>query len=370
MNDYPYDAAPPPERDIPHAKPAPTRKGPGCGFWLLLLGVVFFAFISLVLFVTLVASGSKRVAGSPGGTPYLEDSVSGNTRSAQKILLVPIHGIILDRPDGGFGPLRPGLVTQVTDVLKLAREDADIKAVLLDIDSPGGGITDSDVLHNEISRFKTETGKPVVALLRDIAASGGYYVAAAADKIVAHRTTLTGSIGVIMPHWNIGDLLQKIGVRSDPIKSGPLKDIGSLYRESTKEEKQMLQDMIDEYQHIFVTVVHQGFTNRNVTITRKKLETYCDGRIMTGKQAKQTGFVDQLGYYNDAVAATANLAGITAGEEHVVTYQRRPGLLDALLMASPSPRPDIVKLEIEGLPKFHTPRFMYLWTVNPDLANE
>lgn len=369
MADYHYDDPPLPERDVPRAKHVPAKKGVGCGFWLLVAGMVFFAFTSLVLLIAVIAVAPSHVTSASGNLPYIETSVSGDKRSSQKILLVPIHGIILDAPIGGFGPPRPGLVTQVLAILKRAREDSDIKAVLLDIDSPGGGITDSDILYNEIRKFKAETGKPVVALLRDIAASGGYYVAAASDRIIAHRTTLTGSIGVIMPHWNIEDLLDKIGVRSDPIKSGKYKDIGSMYRQTTDEELKMLQDMIDEYQSLFVTVIHQGFTNRSINLTRKKLETWCDGRIMTGGQAKKLGFVDQLGYYDDAVKAVAGLAGITSGNEHVITFQRRPGFLDALLMQTQTPRPDTVKLEIEGMPKLDTPKFMYLWTINANTTN-
>ena len=347
----------------PRERAPRERRRIGCGFWLLVMGILFFGLTTLVLFLALVGVSGTRLASVSQGGLYTEAFVSGNKDSMDKILLLPIHGIILDGPAGGFGRVRTGIVRQVKDILKLARDDANIRAVLLDINSPGGGITASDVIYHEIEKFKSETGKPVVGLLRDVAASGGYYIAASAEEIVAHPTALTGSIGVIMPYWNIRDLLKKIGVRSEPIKSGQFKDMGSLARDITAEERRMLQGIVDEYLNLFVTVVHRGFTNRGVTITRKKLETYCDGRIFTAKQAMQSGFVDKLGYYEDAVSAVATKAGITPAGAHVVTYQRNPGLLDMLLMRSVSPMPDTLKLQIEGMPKFDTPRFMYLWTV-------
>jgi len=345
MADEYYSNQAGPGSPAPQAPPPRERRRTGCGFWLLLMGMLFFGFTTLIFFLAFVGVSGARIASASQTGVYTETFVSGNKDSMDKVLLLPIHGIILDTPITGVGRTRTGIVTQVKDVLRLARDDVNVRAVLLDINSPGGGITASDVIYHEIEKFKAETGKPVVALLRDVAASGGYYIAASAEEIIAHPTALTGSIGVIMPYWNIRDLLKKIGVRSEPIKSGQFKDIGSISRDITAQERQMLQGIVDEYLKIFITAVHQGFTNRGVTITRKKLETHCDGRVFTAKQAVQLGFVDKLGYYEDAVKAVTSKAG------------------DILLTRNASPMPDTLKLEIEGMPKFDTPRFMYLWTV-------
>ena len=365
-------ALPRAQRVASHA-PSPRGRRFGCAFWGLLATTILFAAISLVLLValgTVISTPGLEGAGdTSAGRRFVESTVSGNADSDRKILLIPIHGIIMDTPSEGFMRTRPGVVTTVHRMLSAAKKDASIKAVILRIDSPGGGITASDVLYHEIETFRKETGKPVVALLGDVAASGGYYVAAAAEHIVAHSTTVTGSIGVMMPLLGVQNLLEKIGVEARVIKSGELKDIGSMYRPMNAGEREMLQGMVDEYHGIFVSVVHQGFTNRGKTISRKELRKLCDGRVLTGNQAKRLGFVDALGYYEDAVNITAKKAAIPPADVHVVTYVRRPGLLDTLLINATAPQPGTMKVEIEGLPKLDSPRFMYLWTVNPAAAS-
>ena len=136
-----------------------------------------------------------------------------------------------------------------------------------------------------------------------------------------------------------------------------------MYKEIPPEERQMFQAMADEYHGIFVSKVQQGFRNRGVQRSDAEIAQYCDGRIFTGQQAKDLQFVDQLGYYEDAVAVTENRAGVPAGQAQVITYARRPGLLEALLAGPGLAEGNTVKVEIEGMPKFDGPRFMYLWTV-------
>ena len=165
------------------------------------------------------------------------------------------------------------------------------------------------MLYHELQEFHQDTNKEIVSLLGDVAASGGYYVAAASQRIVAHPTTVTGSIGVLMPLVGIEGLLDKVGVKVQPIKSGPMKDVGAMSREMTPEERAMLQGIVNEYYERFVTVVHNGMKGRNVAITLEKLKGYCDGRVFTGEQAKQIGFVDEIGYFKDAVRATCDGRG-------------------------------------------------------------
>jgi len=255
------------------------------------------------------------------------------------------------------------MVSTIREMLRAARKDTHIKALILDIDSPGGGITASDVLRHELADFQEQTGVPIICLLGDVAASGGYYVASASQYIVAHPTTVTGSIGVIMPLLGIQDLLSKIGVESRPIKSAKLKDMASSFRAMSEQERKMLQDMVDEYHRKFVSVVADGFRLRQVQISRKELDKYCDGRVFSGKQALKLGFVDEVGYMEDALAAAYRKGNIQPSASRVITYYQQPGLLGLILARMSAPQPETLTVRLEGLTTADTPRFLYLWTI-------
>jgi protease-4 len=207
--------------------------------------------------------------------------------------------------------------------LERAEKDASLKAVVLRIDSPGGSAAASHELYEQVLRVK-RSGKKVVASLGDTAASGGYYVAAAADKIVALPSTITGSIGVISTVPNLQELYRKIGYREYVFKSGAHKDMLSPSRPLTPEEEQIMQGIIEETYNQFVGVVAQG---RNLPV--ESVRRLADGRIYTGSQAKELGLVDELGGKREAIALAAELAGIK-GEPQVVEYRRVAGLLSLL----------------------------------------
>ena len=194
----------------------------------------------------------------------------------------------------------PSLMEQ----LREAGEDDGVKAVLLRINSPGGSAAASQEVGNEIDRLRKQ-GKTVVASMGDVAASGGYWIAAKADKIIADPATMTGSIGVIMETQNMQELFDKIGITPETIKSGPHKDMGSPNRPLTPEERAIMQQMVDDIYQQFVDVVAEGRKMK-----REKVLELADGRIFTGRQAKEQGLVDELGNYYDAVKLTGDLAGI------------------------------------------------------------
>lgn len=179
--------------------------------------------------------------------------------------------------------------------LKRIRKDPSILGVLLKINSPGGTVAATQEIHAELLKIK-KSGKKVVASLGDVAASGGYYVACAADKIVANPGTLTGSIGVILELWNFETLLKKIGAKTETIKSGARKDIGSYARTMTPEERQALQELIDNAYGQFFQAVSEGRK-----IPKEKLAAFADGSIFTGAQAKEAGLVDSLGGSEEAL---------------------------------------------------------------------
>lgn len=209
------------------------------------------------------------------------------------------------------------------DEINSYRDDSNVKAVLIHINSPGGGVAASQALYQAITKLRAE--KPVVASLASVAASGGYYVACAADSIVAEEGTLTGSIGVIASFLRTEELFHKIGLDVTVIKSGIYKDVGSPYREMTDEEKSYLGDLLDNVYEQFLKAINEG---RGMPMDQ--VRELAEGRLYTGEQAYQCGLVDRLGSYEDALLLAAELGGIE-GQPRVVKKHRKRSLAEAIL---------------------------------------
>ncbi|MCP4644939.1 MAG: signal peptide peptidase SppA [bacterium] len=247
----------------------------------------------------------------------------------KKVLMVDIAGVIdAQSGDGLLSGYEPSLVESVRSVIELAREDENIEAILLRIDSPGGGVTATDIVYNELMRYKEDEEVPIVAALMQMAASGGYYLACTSDRIVAHPTTLTGSISVISHHLNVEGLMGKVGVESEVIKTGDKKDMGSLFRSMTEEEKAIFQSLADDCQQRFIDVVDEGRPG----LDREQVATLADGRIFSTPQAVEAGLVDEVGYLEDAFESAKELAGLD--DASLVVYTRRGG--DAYNIYSPT----------------------------------
>lgn len=294
-------------------------KSKGALFWFIIGFSSFFALCTFVF--VLIVGGLFTIAKTvvpkdvvSNKVDLTETEISGNGEN--KIVLIPISGIISDTSAESILWQKPGIVSVVQDSLKQAAKDNGVKAVILVIDSPGGGITASDKIYNSVIRFKEKTNKSVVVCMQDMAASGGYYIAVAADKIVAHPTTITGSIGVIMPIVNFSELIGKYGIKDASIKSGKMKDIGSPLKSMLPAEEKVLNDIIMEMYTRFVTLISIG---RNMPVEQVKL--IADGRIYTGTQALQNGLVDQVGYIDDAINVAKELAGIE--EAKVIEYHKK-----------------------------------------------
>ncbi len=254
--------------------------------------------------------------GEPG-TPYREQGISGKGRD--KILLVSIDGLITEHTKEGLLRSRPSTVQEVAAQLKLARKDKSIKAVVLKVDSPGGTTTASDIIYHELTSYKDETKVKLVTMMMGLGASGGYYVALPADHILAHPTTITGSVGVIFLQPRVGGLLDKIGVGVDVNKSGLHKDMGSPFREATPEERKYTDLMVKAQARRFLDLVQK---HRN--LEPAALGITSSARVFTAQEAKDLGLLDSVGYMEDAVAKAAELAGLPK-DARVVTYRRRPG---------------------------------------------
>jgi len=224
-----------------------------------------------------------------------------------------------------------GVITQSSGIIEEIHqyeEDEGVKAIILRIDSPGGGVGPSQEIHREVLKVKSK--KKVVTSMGSVAASGGYYVACASDLIIANPGTITGSIGVLMEFTNIEELFKKIGIKGVVLKSGEHKDIGSPFREMTPEEKKIIQGVIDNVHEQFIQAVAQGRR-----LERSKVAEIADGRILTGEQAKQLGLVDQIGNLQDTIDVVARMVGIE-GKPTVLYPKRRFSLWELLVKETAS----------------------------------
>jgi protease-4 len=259
----------------------PPRRKPflrGCLTVLLVLG----AFFALLLFIS-------RMDDLP-------------IARGERVAVIPLSGLISDSEP-------------VIEQIKKFGKDDSVKAIVLRIDSPGGGVGPSQEIYEEVKKVRAK--KPVLASMGALAASGGYYIACAAQRVYANPGTMTGSIGVIMPFMNVKDLVEKIGVKGMTVKSGTFKDIGSPLRDMTPLERELLQGVVDNVHLQFVNAVADG---RN--LDRQDVLQIADGRIFTGEQAKELGLVDVLGNLEDAIVDAGKLGKIS-GEPKVVTPPKK-----------------------------------------------
>ncbi|MEW6027392.1 MAG: signal peptide peptidase SppA [Planctomycetota bacterium] len=312
----------------------------------------------LLLSVTIVMfSGCIFLPSLDLDKKWEEQFVTGDEDSRDKILILPIQGVIMSQESSSFLSSRNACTPdKIQELLKLADDDIHIKAMVLAINSPGGGVTASDIIYRTIKEFKQKhPDKPIIALMHDTAASGGYYVSCSADYVMAHPTSITGSIGVISMFLILEDLMGKIGVETVVVKSGKAKDSGSPFRKMTPEEKEYMQKIIDEMYNRFVDIVAEA---RKGSLSRDEIKTIADGRILTGEEAKKLKLVDSTGYLNDAYNKTLELTHLKSAK--VIRYQKSGGLFDNMFMG-PTPSLELAYLA-ELVLKTNSSQFMYLWT--------
>jgi protease-4 len=243
-----------------------------------------------------------------------------DAKTDDKILMIRVDGEITDfggDSDSLFGGSEP-TTAQVMDALDIARREdnlKNIKAVILRINSPGGGVTASDIIYRELAKFRAETKIPVIALFMDVAASGGYYIAQACDRIVAHPTCVTGSIGVIATIPNVSGLLGKIGVTVHTFKKGKDKDTGSPFREMTDQDRKVFEGLLDDMYAKFVSIVATGRKVPEAAVRDT------EARVLTANEAKKLKLIDEIGYFDDAVRVAKQLGNIK--DARIVTYERK-----------------------------------------------
>ncbi|MCM2267826.1 MAG: signal peptide peptidase SppA [Elusimicrobiales bacterium] len=288
-----------PKVQVPAQPPAQAPARTATRFWLKAVAALYL--LSLVAAFSLIA---KAEAARKTRTKDVDLSKITDIGKAKKkaVGLIEIYGPI---SQGSSARSWDRGSQQISRKIRAMAADKDVKAVVLDINSPGGSVGAVQEIYAAVLRAKAESKKPFVARFGEVSASGGYYVGAACDRVVAHPGSITGSIGVIFSVPNFEGLMKKVGFRNEAIKSGKFKDIGSPVREMTPEERRLLQAMIDDSYAQFVAAVAEGRK-----MPEDKVRLLADGRIYTGRQAAEAGLVDTLGDLQEALDAAGELAGI------------------------------------------------------------
>jgi protease-4 len=311
---------------------------------LVALGLVGLTIVALVLILS--------AGGLTAPAVYDEEYVAGD--GSDVIAVVPVEGTIAPA-DNTVGGTQPTTTPEgLADALRQAGQDTSVVAVVLEINSPGGGVTAGDEMHQSILDFKKNTGKPVVVSMGDTAASGGYYISTAADRIVANETTLTGSLGVIIPLNNYAEAADKYGIKQVVIKSGKYKDMGSAFREMTPDEREIFQTIVNQDYAEFVDVISEGRD-----IPEDRVREIADGRVYSGSQAKDLGLVDSFGSLDEASAIAGRLAG--ERDTTVVRYVQEPTLTETVLARLAPQEPQAKQImEAAGLDLEPKPYYLYL----------
>ena len=315
-------------------------KRSGCALLFVFLALCASLFFNLVLMALLGTGGAESMA-SRGFMPALQEiTVEDGAAGAGKIAVIPVQGIIYTDDQTEWGT---SMVDDIKNALQTASDDDNVKAVVLAVNSPGGEVTASDIIYHEV--LKVQKKKPVVVAMTSLAASGAYYIACAADWIVANETTFTGSIGVIIQSLNYEGLFDKVGLDAVVFKSGKFKDMLSGSRPMTPEEQAYVESMVMQVYERFLGIVSRA---RNLPADGLR-DTFADGRIITGKDAKEAGLVDQLGYVEDAYDKARALAD--APDAGVIRYQSGINFQRLLRLLGAGAQSK-VQVQLDGAPRF------------------
>ncbi len=330
--------------------PAPARRSP----WVALLVVFLFLFLGGSLFVNLVLLAALGLSSASGETRVQEKHYSHQLQARAEVAIIDVSGVIIDA--------EPTFKRLIDHARQKAR-DGLLKAVVLRVNSPGGSVSGSDYIFHQLKKFREETGVPLVVSMGAVAASGGYYSAMAVgdgpETIYAEPSTFTGSIGVVIPHYNIAGLLDKLGIEADSIASHPLKTMGSMSRPMTDEERAIFKALIDEGLAQFKEVIRHGRPRfRDDPAALDRLAT---GQVFSAKQALKAGLIDRIGFLDDAVARAIELARLDPGEVRVVRYAPEMSVWEMLSAQSRQSKASDPRAWLDAF----TPQPYYLWTAMP-----
>ena len=333
-----------------YAAPSKCRHG---SFWAVIIALATTLCLSLLINLTavgLIRDSKAKKSDSTGEDEFPRFTETHSYGSGTtKVARIWFTGILTRQLDGGW----LGTTDPVEDCLRqirAARQDDEVAAILLEVDSPGGEVTAADEIHRELTLFKeSREDRRIIVLVHDMAASGGYYISLPADRIIAQPTALIGSIGVIMQTLNIQGLSEKIGVTDTTIKSGKNKDLLNPFHPVDPEHVKVLQDSVDAVYDRFLDLVAQGRS-----LPKADVKPLADGRIFTAEEALKLKLIDSIGYWEEAFSETSTLLGVD--DLYVVTYNVEQSFFDQLFRMK-SPLPGLQSL----LSAASTPRRLYLW---------
>jgi protease-4 len=286
-----------------------------------------------------------------------EVSVSEGHAFGGKVAIIEVEGMLMDVRSGGFLQPQENPLSLFTQELNQAAADPSVKAIVLRVNSPGGSVTTSDTMYDELMRFKARTHKPVIASAQEVAASGAYYVSCGSDRIVVNPTSVVGSIGVIFETMDFVGTMDKIGVQAYAIKSAELKDMGSPFKHMTTKERDVMQGMVDEYFERFKSVV----TSNRPIKDSATLALVTDGRVFSGDRAVELGLADQVGRLNDAIDLARQMAHAPSAQ--VVMYKRPYGYAGSIYADTnvPAPKADEMSLRLPTSGQMLPGGFYYMW---------
>lgn len=326
------------------------NNGSKVGLWVavaVLAMLLFGSFITNVgLFAALFSGPVDTDSEYPmDEVPYYDEVWSYGSRDGAKVVRIDLVGVIMRGQRERLFGYEPDMVEITLSQILAATHDPEVKAILLEVDSPGGAVTPSDEIYAALKQFKAaDEERVIMVFIRDLGASGAYYAAMAGDYIVAEPTAIVGSVGVIMQSINMKGLGDKLGLSSVTIASGANKDMLNPFKEVDPAHRAMLQALVDDMQDRFATIVEEsrGFENRDLL----------DGRVFSAKQALKHNFIDKIGYWKEAVDELERLLGVD--ELYLVRYYEEQTFFEMLMSAKGPQLPDMTVLET-------TPRFLYQW---------
>jgi protease-4 len=327
--------------------------------------------LSLMVFlVMLTGCGVPSFLVTPvSGSQALREEVveEGQAFGGGKIAIIEVQGLLSDIRTGGF--LQPGEnpLSLFTQELEKAEKDDDVKAIVLRVNSPGGTVTAADTMYQLVRRFKEHTHKPVIAATQEVAASGAYYVSCAADIIIAHPTSIVGSIGVIFSNFDVTDGLAKLGIQSRAIHTGTLKEMGSPFKHETPLEKSVMAEMVNEYYIRFAGVVKENRPNVKEMPPPPPANEPTDyagifsGRVWSGSRAVELGLADRTGLLSDAIGLARTMA--KAPHAKAILYKRPYGYGGSIYAENqtPEPKANVIQLNLPGATSILPAGFYYLW---------
>jgi protease-4 len=325
-----------------------------------------------VICVAIVLAG-LAVAGCGPSTGYIVKPIPADERLTEttistdgglfvsdKVAVIDLEGMLMNQRDWSLFSGHENPMSLFLEKVDRAAADPAVKAVVLRINSPGGGVTASEILHKHLADFRASKKVPVVAIIEDVGASGAYYVACGADTILAHPTSIAGSIGVIMETVSFSGTMHMLGIEAKAVTSGPMKEMGSPFKPLDANDRVVLQVMVDEFYKGFIDVVVAG----RPKLTREQILKLADGRVYSGLQAKANGLVDDVGFVEDAIALAKKKAGVTRAK--VIMYSRPWGYRATAYSDAPqapaTSQFNMINLNAASFMGMLQPQFLYLWT--------